>query len=192
MVDGSALLATMIHGFKAKGAWSDENRLANPPPSLSSHFYEVFETLDRKWVTIGAIEPQFYAELLSVIGLGEDERFKRQLDRSRWPELKEVLASVFRSKTRREWCELLEGTDTCFAPVLSLEEASAHPHNVSRQTFVEVDGVVQPAPAPRFSRTPAAIQCPPERSGARSTEVLRQWGLSEERIDTLKASGALA
>jgi alpha-methylacyl-CoA racemase len=152
MVVGVALLTTLFHGLRAEGLWSDApgtNVLDGGAP-----FYNVYETADHRYVSVGAGEPQFYAELVQRIGL-DDELFQQQGDQSTWPAAKKRLAEVFRTKTRDEWCALLEGTSTCFAPVLSMDEAPTHPHHVVRHTFVEIDGVVQPAPAPRFSRTPA-------------------------------------
>jgi alpha-methylacyl-CoA racemase len=149
MVDGVALLTTLFHGMRAEGLWSDvpgTNVLDGGAP-----FYNVYETADHRYVTVGAGEPQFYAELLERIGL-DGELLEHQGDQAAWPEAKRKLAAMFKTKTRDEWCELLEGTNTCFAPVLSMDEAPKHPHHIARGTFVEVDGVVQPAPAPRFSR----------------------------------------
>ena len=151
MVDGVALLTTLFHGMRAEGLWSEPgtNVLDGGAP-----FYNVYETADHRYVTIGAGEPQFYAELVKLLGLG-DELIGQQSDPSTWADAKRQLTDVFKTKTRDEWCALLEGTNTCFAPVLSMDEAPKHPHHVARGTFVEIDGVVQPAPAPRFSRTPA-------------------------------------
>src|SRR3546814_144822 len=153
MVDGAAVLMTMFHAFRAMGIW-DDARGTNMLDS-GAHFYDVYETADGKYVSIGSIEPQFYAELLRLTGL-EGEDLPYQHDKTQWVALKERLAGVFKGKTRDEWCEIMEGTDVCFAPVLSLTEAPLHPHNVQRGTFVERDGVVQPAPAPRFSAPPTA------------------------------------
>ncbi|MFQ5947968.1 MAG: CaiB/BaiF CoA transferase family protein, partial [Acidimicrobiia bacterium] len=158
MVDGAALLSTMIHGLRAMGTWSDER--GTNLLDTGAHFYDVYETADGGFVSIGALEPQFFAELLRLTGL-EGEALPHQLDRSEWPKLKERFAAVFKSKTRDEWTALLEGTDVCFAPVLSMAEAPQHPHNRSRGTFVEVQGVLQPAPAQRFSRTKPSINAPP-------------------------------
>lgn len=149
MTDGSALLMAMIWGFRAQGMWGGargENLL-----DTGAHFYDSYETADGKYVSIGSIEPQFYALLRDKAGLVEDADFDAQLDPRRWPALKAKLAALFRTRTRDEWCALMEGTDICFAPVLDFDEAVAHPHNVARGTFVEAGGVVQPAPAPRYS-----------------------------------------
>ncbi len=143
-------------------------------------------------MSIGSIEPQFYAELLRIIGLTGDAEFTKQMDRQAWPELKQRLREVFRTKTRDEWCALMEHTDVCFAPVLTLDEAVTHPHNVARSTFVEVGGVPQPAPAPRFSRTQPGIARPPAHVGQHSDDVLADWlSLDADEIAKLRASGAV-
>ncbi|MCA3721256.1 CoA transferase, partial [Phenylobacterium sp.] len=149
-----------------------------------------YQCSDGKWVSIGSIEPQFYALLLETTGIS-DRAFKSQMDRGAWPDLKAKLAAVIATKTRDEWCALMEATDVCFAPVLDLDEAPRHAHNVARQTFVEVAGVTQPAPAPRFSRTPGAIQGPPPAIGAHDREALKDWGFSDSDLDALKGVGAL-
>jgi alpha-methylacyl-CoA racemase len=188
MVDGAATLMTMFHGLRAAGWWSDErgtNLLDGGAP-----FYDAYECADGEYVAIGSIEPQFYAELLRLLGLdGED--LPAQHDRSQWPELKERVAALIKEKTRAEWCELMEGTDVCFAPVLSMAEAPAHPHNRARSTFVEVDGVVQPGPAPRFSRTAPSIAGPPARPGQHTDEVLTELGIDADRLARLHANGAI-
>ncbi len=189
MVDGSAVLTTMFHSFRAMGIWDDE-RGTNLLDS-GAHFYDAYETADGRYVSVGSIEPQFYAELLRLTGL-EGEDLPWQHDKAHWPELKERLAAIFASKTRDEWCELMEGTDVCFAPVLSLAEAPDHPHNVARGTFCEVAGITQPAPAPRFSRTPPEISGPPPHAGQHTEEVLAGWGVPAERIAERRASGGLA
>jgi alpha-methylacyl-CoA racemase len=142
-------------------------------------------------VSIGSIESQFYAELLKHTGL-EGEELPWQHDRAEWPALKERLAAIFRTKTRDEWCEIMEGTDVCFAPVLSMGEAPHHPHNVHRETFIERDGVVQPAPAPRFSRTLAEVQRPPAHAGQHTDELLVEAGFDADRIAKLREAGAIA
>src|SRR5690606_21292458 len=162
----------MFHAFSAMGIWNDE-RGTNLLDS-GAHFYDVYETADGKYVSIGSIEPQFYAELLRLTGL-EGETLPHQQDRTQWDAMKERLAAIFKAKTRDEWCQIMEGTDVCFAPVLSLKEAPQHPHNVHRETFVERNGVVQPAPSPRFSKTPGAIQRPPAFAGQHTDEVLAEW-----------------
>jgi alpha-methylacyl-CoA racemase len=189
MVDGAAVLMTLFHGMRAMGLWSDER--GTNVIDTGAHFYEVYETADGKYVSVGAIEPQFYAELLRLTGLEGDPDFAVQMDRSKWPALKERLAGIFRTKTREEWCALMEGTDVCFAPVLSMAEAPEHPHNQHRGTFVEVDGIRQPAPAPRFSRTPGAISRPPAASGEHTDEILSEWGFSADDIAKLRSAGAV-
>jgi alpha-methylacyl-CoA racemase len=189
MVDGAAVLTTMFHAFRAMGIWEDER--GTNLLDTGAHFYDVYETADGKFVSIGSIEPQFYAELLRLTGLdGEDLPW--QHDKPQWPSLKERMAAVFKAKTRDEWCELMEGSDVCFAPVLSLGEAPGHPHNVHRQTFLDLDGVVQPAPAPRFSATPASVQRPPAHAGQHTDEVLAAWGFDADRITKLRDASAIA
>lgn len=189
MVDGSAILMTMIHSFRAMGIWSDE-RGTNLLDS-GSYYYEVYETSDGKFISIGALEPKFFATLLDLVGLSPDE-VPGQQNKAVWPEGKVTFEALFRTKTRDEWCELLEGTDACFAPVLSMVEAPQHPHNVERETFVERDGIVQPAPAPRFSRTPGRIQRPPAFPGQHTDDALADWGVSADRIAALRTANAIA
>ncbi len=174
MTDGAASLAAMFFGMRASGLWTDE-REANLLDG-GAHFYDTYECADGKWISIGSIEPQFYALLLEKTGLS-DPAFQAQMDRASWPDLKAKLMDVIKTKTRDEWCEIMEGTDVCFAPVLSMAEAPSHPHNAARGTFVERDGVVQPAPAPRFSKTPGAIQGPPPGPGEHSDGVQSDWGV---------------
>ena len=189
MSDGAASLMAMFYGFKASGMWKDERR-ANLLDG-GAHFYDTYQCADGKWISIGSIEPQFYALLLEKTGINDPE-FAGQMNRGNWDSLREKLAHVIAQKTQAEWCEIMDATDVCFAPVLDLDEAPKHPHNVARETFVELDGVVQPAPAPRFSATPGAIQGPPPAIGAHDQEALGDWGFSPAAIDALKASGALA
>ena len=187
MTDGSALLATMIHTFLSMGVWGDRgtNMLDTGAP-----FYDVYECADGEYISLGSIEPQFYAELLRITGLDQEE-LPKQMDRSQWPKMKEKIAETVRTKSRDQWVELMEGTDVCFAPVLSPSEAYAHPHNVERETFIEVAGVKQPAPAPRFSRTPGAIDGPPPHPGEHTEEVLSSWGFSENEIQNLRKIDAV-
>jgi alpha-methylacyl-CoA racemase len=189
MVDGAAVLTTMFHAFRAMGIWEDER--GTNLLDTGAHFYDVYETADGKYVSIGSIEPQFYAELLRLTGL-DGEELPYQHDKSQWPALKERVAAIFKAKTRDEWCQIMEGTDVCFAPVLSLVEAPQHPHNVERGTFVELDGVVQPAPAPRFSATPASVARPPAHAGQHTDEVLAEWGIDADRIAKLRDANAIA
>lgn len=174
MTDGVASLTSMFWGLRALGIWRDE-RDANLLDG-GAHFYDCYETSDGKWVSIGAIEPQFYALLLEKAGIS-DPAFANQMDSSTWKDLSAKMGAIFKTKTRADWCALLEGTDACFAPVLDWNEAAAHPHNVARQTFVEVEGVTQPAPAPRFSATPGAIRRVAPKPGAHRDEILRDWGM---------------
>jgi alpha-methylacyl-CoA racemase len=188
MTDGAALLSAMFYGLRASGFWRNE-RGVNLLDS-GAHFYETYRCADGKYVAVGAIEPQFHAELIGRLGLDPAE-FKRQLDPARWPQLKARLAEVFATRTRDEWCRELEGSDACCAPVLDWDEAPRHPHNRARETFVELDGVVQPAPAPRFSRTPAGLPSAPVPAGHDSDAVLRDWGVATERVAQLRATGAI-
>ena len=188
MVDGAAVLTTMFHAFRHIGMWTEER--GTNLLDTGAHFYDVYECADGEHVSIGSIEPQFYAELRRLAGL-EDAEWNGQMDKSQWPTLKEKLAEVFKQKTRAEWCEIMEHTDVCFAPVLSLSEAPEHPHNKARQTFVDVAGAVQPAPAPRFSRTPGAIDCPPAQPGQHTDEALVDWGIPADEVAKLRETGAI-
>jgi alpha-methylacyl-CoA racemase len=184
MVDGANSLMTLMHGAQHAGFWHEErgtNLLDGGAP-----FYDVYETADGGYVSIGAIEPQFYAQLLKLTGLDREE-LPPQFDREGWPVIRERLTQVFRSRTRDEWCEIMEGTDACFAPVLSMTEARDHPHNRARGAFVELEGIPQPRPAPRFSRTDARLRRPPAPAGAHTAEVLADWGFSEREIAELRA-----
>jgi alpha-methylacyl-CoA racemase len=188
MIDGASSLMAAIYGLRAAGRWTDvrgENIL-----DTGAHYYDVYETSDGKYISIGSIEPKFYAELLRLSGLQQEE-LPRQNDRGAWPALKDRVAKIFKTKTRDEWCKIMEGSEVCFAPVLSMQEAPNHPHNRRRGTFVEVDGVVQPAPAPRFSRTPSGIQRPPATPGEHTDEALREWGFSAAELSQLRGSGAI-
>ncbi len=176
ITDCTASLMTMMYGMRHAGFWTDQrdsNLLDGGAP-----FYDVYETKDGKFVTIGSLEPQFYALLLEKMGLKDDPAFAVQHDRSQWPAMEAKLTTLVKTKTRDEWTALLEGTDVCFAPVLNMAEAPKHPHNVARKAFVEVAGVTQPAPAPRFSRTPGAIQGPPAAAGQGAEDVFKEWGVS--------------
>jgi alpha-methylacyl-CoA racemase len=190
MVDGAALLMTMFWTLREIGAF-DEQRPGTNLLDTGAHFYDVYECADGGFVSIGSIEPQFYAELLQRLGLDGDDEFAAQMDRERWPQLSARLAELFRTRTRDEWSALLEGTDVCFAPVLTMSEAVEHPHNAARGTFAEVGGRVQPAPAPRFSRTPGAIALAPGHPGQHSREILLDWGIDPDRTDAVIASGAV-
>jgi alpha-methylacyl-CoA racemase len=188
MVDGSAILMTMIWGFQALGIWGDfgTNVLDTGAP-----FYDTYETSDGKFISLGSLEPQFYAEVINRLGLADDVDLGRQMDQSSWPELRDKLTALFKTKTREEWCEVLEMTDACFAPVLTMAEAAAHPHMKARSTIIEDNGLLQPAPAPRFSRTPGAVSRPAAWPGQHTDEVLADWGFAADRIAKLKESGAI-
>ncbi len=189
MVEGSAVLMSMMYSFMAQGMWKDE-RGANLLDG-AAHFYDTYETRDGKHIAIGSIEPQFYQLLMEATGV-DLTAFGEQLDPRTWPAAREALGSVFKQKTREEWCELLEGTDVCFAPVLSMSEAPHHPHNRFRQSFIEIDGMLQPAPAPRFSRTPAEVSHPPPRPGADTDAVLQGLGCDKDQLAALRAQGVVA
>jgi alpha-methylacyl-CoA racemase len=189
MVDGAAALMTMTHSFRAMGMWTDER--GTNMLDTGAHYYDVYETSDGRYMSVGSIEPQFYAALLDGLGLDAAD-LPYQQDRTQWPALTERFAAIFLTKTRDEWSAIFEGTDACVAPVLSIPEAVAHPHNVERDTFVEVAGLAQPAPAPRFDRTPPEISAPPPHAGQHTDEILRDFGLDDDRIAKLKEVGAVA
>ena len=188
MSDGAASLMAMFYGFKGMGMWQDERR--TNLLDGGAHFYDTYQCSDGKWVSIGSIEPQFYALLLEKTGI-TDHEFSNQMSRDHWPALHDKLAAVIATKTQAEWCELMEATDVCFAPVLTLDEAPRHAHNVARQTFVEIAGVMQPAPAPRFSATPGEIQGPPPAIGAHNDAALTDWGFTSDEVEALRGLDAL-
>jgi alpha-methylacyl-CoA racemase len=188
MIDGASLLFASIYGAAQQGWWTDErgsNLLDSGAP-----FYEVYETSDGKYVSIGSLEPQFYASLIERLGLG-GENLPAQMDREHWPAFGERLEAIFRAKTRDEWCEIFEGSDACFAPVLSIGEAHEHPHNAARGTFVEANGARQPSPAPRFSRTQPQLGTGPAKLGEHTDEVLAEVGYDAKAIAALRESGAV-
>jgi len=188
MVDGAATLMTIFHGAKQSGWWKDGR--GNNMLDTGAHFYDVYETRDGLYVSIGSIESQFYAELLEKTGLaGED--LPAQMDRSGWEPTKARLKKIFKSKTRDEWCEIMEGSDVCFAPVLSMDEAQEHPHMKARKTFVEVAGSPQPGPTPRFSRTRAEISGPPPHAGQHTDAALADWGFDADECAKLRGVGAI-
>jgi alpha-methylacyl-CoA racemase len=187
MTDGAASLLSMFYGFKSLGIWSDQRR--DNMLDGGAHFYDTYQCADGKWIALGSIEPQFYALLLEKAEISDPD-FQQQMNRAEWPKLTEKLAVVIATKTRDAWCAVMEGTDICFAPVLDLEEAPKHPHNLARETFVEIDGVVQPAPAPRFSATPGKVQSGPPAIGGDTESALTDWGFSAAEIDALKTAGA--
>lgn len=188
MVDGAASLTAFVHGLLGLGAWRDE-REANLLDGAAP-FYDTYACADGRYLAVGAIEPQFHAELCARLGLDPAEL--PQDDRATWPEHKARLAAIFATRTRDEWVEVFDGSDACVAPVLSLTEAPLHPHNVARGTFVAVDGRPQPAPAPRFSRTPGEVRSGAPTHGAHSDEVLAELGYATDEIAALRARGAVA
>ncbi len=190
MVDGAATLMTMIHAFRSGGIWN-ESRGANMLDT-GAPFYEVYETADGKWMAVGGIEAQFYAELVRGLGLADDPSLPQQNARDQWPAMKERFAAVFRTKTRDEWTAIFDGSDACVVPVLSAWEAHEHPHNEARRTFIEVEGRVQPAPSPRFSRTPSSVSKAPSLPGADTVSGLVDWGVPEDAVAKLRQSGALS
>jgi alpha-methylacyl-CoA racemase len=190
MVDGTAVLMSMFWTMKAIGFFDEKHRGTNLLDT-GAHYYDTYRCADGEYISIGSIEPQFYAELLRRTGLDEDAEFARQNDRAQWPHLKQRLADLFATKTRDEWCALMEGSDVCFAPVLTMSEAAVHRHNVERQTFFEHGGITQPSPAPRFSRTAPEVTLLPAHAGQHSTDILRDWGFDPARIDALVVSRAV-
>jgi alpha-methylacyl-CoA racemase len=191
MIDGSAQLMSIFWGIDSIGGWGPRgtNLLDG-----GAHFYNVYETADGGYVSLAAYEPKFYANLLRLIGpLGFDDlELTAQMDMSKWPALRDRFAALFRTKTRDEWIELFSGTEICFAPVLPMSEARTHPHNIEREMFVDVDGAPHPAPAPRFSRTPTAVQGAPVKPGADTDRALADWGFDPADVTRLKSSGAVA
>ena len=189
MVDGAALLMTFVWGMRAIGLWQDQ-RSANPLDGAAP-YYRTYECADGKYVAVGAMEPQFYAELVRGTELSRD-KLPEQLDESSWPDVSQRMEALFRTRTREEWCTRFEGVDACVAPVLDFDEAPRHPHNVARGTFVEHAGVTQPAPAPRFSRTPGAIQRPVAMPGEHTDEILAEWlGVTGADTREFRAMGAV-
>ena len=189
MVDGTATLMAMFFSFAAGGAFQDQ-RGTNMLDG-GAHFYDTYETKDGKHICIGSIEPQFYALLVEKAEL-DPAKFSAQMDASQWPALKAELQQVFLGKTQAEWCDIMEGTDVCFAPVLSLFEAPEHAHNKARNSYMEIDGVMQQAPAPRFSRTRPQISHGARIPGEDTYSVLKDYGFSSDEIDTLAAGGVIA
>ncbi|HBW84089.1 MAG TPA: carnitine dehydratase [Gammaproteobacteria bacterium] len=188
MSDGTASLLSPFFGLMAMNMWTTDrfsNRLDG-----GAFYYGSYECSDGKYISIGSLEPQFYALLLKKAEITDPE-FQEQLDEAAWPAKRKKLIEIFKTKTRQQWCDIMEGTDVCFAPVLDLKEAPNHPHNIDRKAFVELDGVVQPAPAPRFSRTQGEIQGPAAIAGEHTREVLSAWNFTDQEIDELQAAGAI-
>jgi crotonobetainyl-CoA:carnitine CoA-transferase CaiB-like acyl-CoA transferase len=189
MVDGSAVLASFLYGLRAAGAWQEQrgtNVLDGGAP-----FYDTYATADGRYLAVGALEPKFYAELLAILGLDE-AGLPAQYDRSGWPELRARFTEAFAGRTQGEWTEAFAGSDACVAPVVSPQDAPAHPHNAARGTFIDVGGVIQPAPAPRFARTPCGPPAPPVRPGSDTGQVLAGLGLTQAEIIALRDSGAVS
>tara|TARA_B100000945_G_scaffold37388_1_gene25271 strand:+ start:1055 stop:2185 length:1131 start_codon:yes stop_codon:yes gene_type:complete len=189
MTDGSALLMTMIYTMQSSGFWKDS--MGSNMLDGGAHFYDTYECSDGKFISLGSIEPQFYKLLCDLAGF-DDNLSSDQMSRDDWPEKKKAVKDIILTKTREEWCRIMEGTDVCFAPVLNMEEAPNHPHNVARHTFIELEGVTQPAPAPRFSRTQPEVQSSPSLVGEHTDEILQSLNLSAEEIEDLKTSGSVA
>ena len=184
MVDGAAQLMWMFHGFHALGGWDETQRGVNMLDG-AAHFYDSYECADGEYISVGSIEPQFYALLKEKAGLDEDS-FADQNNQAAWPELTEKLAAVFKTKTQAQWCELMEGSDVCFAPVLNFIDAPKHPANIARNVYIDVDGITQPAPAPRFSRTPSKVRHGAHAVGADTEETLAAMGFESREIDALR------
>lgn len=189
MTDGSALLMTMIYTMQSSGFWKDS--MGSNMLDGGAHFYDTYECSDGKFISLGSIEPQFYKLLCDLAGF-DGNLSSDQMSRDSWPEKKKAVKDIILTKTREEWCQIMEGTDVCFAPVLNMKEAPNHPHNVARHTFIELEGVTQPAPAPRFSRTQSEVQSSPSLVGEHTDEILQSLNLSDEEIEDLKSSGSVA
>ena len=189
VTDGSALMTSLLYGLQEAGIWSNQRQ--DNFLDGAAHWYDCYECADGKHISIGSLEPAFYNELLTRCGLAEDADFSAQFDKARWPQLKKKMTALFLGKTQTEWCELLEGTDVCFAPVLSFADAAEHPHNKARATFVINNDVVQPAPAPRFGETPGEIAGPPPDAGQHTNEILKSAGFDDEKIESLRNAGVI-
>ncbi|MEI7992030.1 MAG: CaiB/BaiF CoA-transferase family protein [Actinomycetota bacterium] len=190
MVDGTAILMSMFWGMKQAGVY-DEDRPGTNLLDTGAHFYDAYRTKDGKYVSFGSIEPQFYAEMLQKLGLENDPEFARQMDKSAWPNLKKRMREIIAGRTRDEWNAIFEMSDVCYAPVLTMSEAAQHPHNVARNAFLNIDGLTQPAPAPRFSRTVPATPTPGAHPGQNTREVLSAWGIPSGEVDALIDKGAV-
>ncbi|MBL4826258.1 MAG: CoA transferase [Spongiibacteraceae bacterium] len=188
MVEGSATLMHMMYSWMAAGKWQDQ-RGVNMLDG-AAHYYDTYETQDNKYVSIGSIEPQFYELLIELAELDRDT-FAAQNDSAQWPQLKKKLAAVIKTKTRDQWCAIMEGSDVCFAPVLSMQEAPLHAHNEERSSYIKIDGTLQPAPAPRFSRTEAKVRYSPHSAGSDTQTVLQSLGYDNKMIQNLKKQGVL-
>jgi alpha-methylacyl-CoA racemase len=189
ITDGCAVMSMLIQGLRSQRLWVDR-RQSNALDG-GAHWYDCYQCADGEWISVGALEPQFYQLLVQKCGLTGQGLEQAQFDVANWPAHKEKFAAVFRQRTRAEWCELLEGTDVCFAPVLSFAEAQQHPHNRARNAYLEVDGVTQPAPAPRFSATPGEVRSPPAAIGADTRAMLESAGYSADEIAALSGAGVV-
>lgn len=189
MTDGSALLMTMIYTMQSSGFWKDS--MGSNMLDGGAHFYDTYECSDGKFISLGSIEPQFYKLLCDLAGF-DNNLSSDQMSRDGWPEKKKAVKEIILTKTREEWCQIMEGTDVCFAPVLNMEEAPNHPHNKARKTFIELEGATQPAPAPRFSRTNPEVQSSPSLVGEHTDEILQSLNLGADEIEKLKTSGSVA
>ncbi|MEX0663779.1 MAG: CaiB/BaiF CoA-transferase family protein [Acidimicrobiia bacterium] len=190
MVDGSAVLMSMIWGFRVMNAFDEENRGTNVLDT-GCPFYDSYETKDGKLISLGSLEPQFYAELMEKTGLASED-LGEQMDRDKWPKLRERFTELFKTKTRDEWNAILEGSDACYSPVLTMTEAAQHPHIKARDTVVDFEGILQPAPAPRFSRTKPEITRSAAKPGEHTDEVLTEWGFTGDELAKLRDAGAIA
>lgn len=188
MTDGTASLLSPFYGLMAMNMWTTD-RYSNKLDG-GAHYYGSYECSDGKYISIGSIEPQFYALLLEKCGI-TDEAFLAQQEQTEWPSLREKLSQLFKTKPQSVWCDLMEGTDVCFAPILDLKEAPTHPHNEARRTFIDIEGITQPAPAPRFSRTQGEVQSPSAIAGENTEEILNDWGFSQNEIDELQSVNAI-
>ena len=188
MSEGAAILTTMMYGIHAQGAWREKgkNRIDG-----GAHFYDTYETSDGKYISLAAAEPQFYTLLLDLLEVEDAGLREDRMNPERWPEFKEKFTAIFKTRTRDQWDALLQGTDACYAPVLDFDEAPRHPHNQARTAFIEIEGVKQPAPSPRFSRTGTGIPTAPPLAGADNDEALADWGFSGDEISELKEAGAV-
>ena len=189
MVDGAAQLMWMFHSFEAMGLWDATERESNMLDG-GAHFYDTYECADGEYISIGSIEPQFYALLKERAGLTEED-FGAQNDQSQWSAMKEKLTTVIKQKTQAQWSEIMEGTDVCFAPVLNILDAPKHPANIARNTYIEVDGLVQPAPAPRFGRTPSEVRHGGHDVGQDTDAILMEMGFGEQELAGLRADGSI-
>jgi alpha-methylacyl-CoA racemase len=188
MVDGAALLTTMFHELRGLSHWHDER--GTNSLDTGAHYYNVYETSDGRFVSVGAMEPLFYRSFMTGLGFAEED-IPPQDDQSQWEALTVRVAEIFRSRSRAQWLQVFDGTDACVTPVLSLADAPDHPHNAARSTFVDIGGVVEPAPAPRFSRTPPPVPSPAPGPGVHATGILRRWGMSQPEIDHLVDAGII-